>query len=105
MQLQEPKALIGFNNDRSDTGTRIFPLIEVIFPPVAPAKKKKKKREEEEAPVITDIFYHVSNPYSGAILSSNFVNKFTINQLFEKFNKMVVLRELPQKWGGLRIFV
>jgi len=106
LHTEQPKAMIGFINDRTDTPQRIYPLLDVIMPgAVSDPKKKKKKQEKSSEPHNTDVLYHVSNPYSGSLLSSNFVNKFTINQLHEKFNKMIVLRELPNRWGGLRIFV
>lgn len=75
-----PKALIGFINEKSDTCQRIYPLIDVLFPPDPPQKKKKHK--ENSPPVSTDILYHVSNPYSGNLLSSTYINKFTINELY-----------------------
>lgn len=97
----QPKALIGFMNDRSSTSTRIYPLLEVQFPSALPSKRKKGHEVKDNK----DILYHVRNPYSGSILSSDYINKFTINEMFEKFNKLVVLRELPNKWSGIRVFV
>jgi hypothetical protein len=72
----QPKALIGFINDRSSTGTRIYPLLDVQYPNAVASKKSKKSQEVKDN---QEILYHIRNPYSGSILSSNYVNKFTIN--------------------------
>ena len=58
-----PKAIIGFINDRSQTPERIFPLKEVVFPAV------KKKKQKQSKVINTDILYQVANPYAGKVLS------------------------------------
>lgn len=98
----QPKALIGFIDDRASTSVRIYPLLDVQYPRSVSSNKVKNNQEAKDN---QHILYHVKNPYSSCILSSNYVNKFTINEMFEKFNKIVILRELPNKWCGIRIFV
>lgn len=46
--------------------------------------------------------YRVMNPYT-TLLKSDSINKFSITELCQYFNKIVLLRDYPDKWGGNRI--